>query len=169
MLSATMRISVHDSLVCLDAGCSIPAACLPKITHLPVDGPGADGPLLPFRSGRRHQLCPRSGLRIGCLSPIPSPVSQQGARSGSTHRLLGTAMPDAVPAHAGWLPHSLPCRRHQGPQGGQADARREDAASAIGQQLQAGIHHGSFVSGHFLAGPGSLRTRGSSAADIAHS
>lgn len=37
------------------------------------------------------------------------------------------------------------------------------------QQLKAGIHHGPFVSGHFLAGPGSFRTRGSGAADIAHS
>jgi hypothetical protein len=35
--------------------------------------------------------------------------------------------------------------------------------------VEAGIHHGPFVSGHFLAGPGSFRARGSGAADIAHS
>src|ERR1019366_7977808 len=101
MLPAIKRTPLYGSVVCMDASGSISAACMPQITHLSVDGPGAGGPLLSFRSSRCHKLYSRPGLRPRGLPPLPSPVPQQGTRPGSAYRLLGSAVPGAVSAHAG--------------------------------------------------------------------
>src|SRR5580704_8725048 len=69
------------------------------------------------------------------LPPLAASVSQQGTRFGQAHRLLGETVPDAVQARLCGLPLDLRGRRHQGAQRGQADARRQELASAIGQQF----------------------------------
>jgi hypothetical protein len=47
----------------LDERCSIAAACLPQITHFPVDGPDPDRPLLPAGFGRGYRFRIELGFR----------------------------------------------------------------------------------------------------------
>ena len=134
-----------------------------------MDGPDPDWPLLPVRSGRGYQLCP-------CLACGPRHTTAS-CICFTARVSIWTSSPPAgcvcvwcclSPFCAG---SRLVCLADgiKAPKEGKRMPAVKMLAPAIGQQLQTGIHHGPFVSGHFAAGSRRFRTCGRRTTDLAHS
>jgi len=103
--------------------CSISAACLPEITHFPVDGPDPDWPLLPAGSGWGTSYVRVLGLRPEAYHRFLHLFHSKGLDLDKlTACWVKLCLTLFKPVCAGSRLVCLPT--HQGAQGGQANARR---------------------------------------------
>jgi len=120
---------------------------------VPVDAPGPDRPLLPAGSGWGNQLCPGARLAPPAYYRFLHLFHSKGLDLDKlTACWVKLCLTLFTPVAAG---SRLICLAD-----GIKAARRQELAPAIREQLETGIHHGPFVSGHLSAGPRCLRTCG---------